>query len=727
MYDKRIKIFIIIIAALLLVCLLRLAQMQLLTASSVQHEIAELKRQRAQTQQLKTLRGKILDRKGRVLALDRPRFYLCVNYNLSCYLDDRVRQVMLLKADRASKRTESNTPLGDMRNELEDKLDDLDRIIQKCAGFGLERNEIESKIKLINDRVWNLRTFLAWRRNNPDPNIIEKYGGKIGSVRLSEATTDLEKNFPDYNERLTLIGKVDDIAEMQKTYPLLELRTDDDIFTAQVEFLDVEGVEIQPEAQRFYPYGSAAAQTIGWVGLATQQQDKELFASDRLSSYLDDDVCGKRPGVEYVCETILRGRRGEVVYDIDSQLVSQTETQFGKDVTLTLDIELQQKIEDYLAEYPHEPNHGYGIAAVVIDVGTSDILALVSVPVFDLNYVREDYDRLISDPNRPMINRAINEHYPPGSAVKPLILIAGLQTGEITADEVINCPSQAAPPSWPDCLIFRRTGVGHDSRWENTARNAIKGSCNIYFSRLADRIESSALQQWLFAFGYGRDILSLPASFNIPYRTNHNRDFLQSPGIISSTIPTDKVTSPDQMSPIRDTEKRYFGIGQGNMRATPLQVANAMAAIARGGIYNPPRLFIDSETTSIEYQESPGRDALWRSIDLNILPETLDVVYDGMSAVVNESGGTANRVFAPVLESFAQQDVKIYGKTGSTERPEHAWFGGFAEDSTGRKLAIAVVVEGGQHGSSDAAPLARDIIWLFIEDGYIGKHILIDR
>jgi penicillin-binding protein 2 len=719
MYDKRIKIFIIITAALLLICLLRLAQMQLLTASSVQNEIAELKQQSAQIQQLKTIRGKILDRKGKILALDRPCFYLCINYSLSCYLDDRVRQVILLKADKVSKRTESEKPLIDMREELEDKLDDLEIIIQKCAGFGLTRSEIEDKIKRINDRVWNLRTFLAWRRNNPDPNIIEKYGGKIGSVRLSEATADLEKNFPDYNDRLTLIGKVDDIAEMQKTNPLLELRTDDDIFTAQVEFMDVDGVEIQPEAQRFYPYGTTAAQTIGWVGSATQQQDKELFANDRLSSYLDDEVCGKRPGVEYVCETILRGRRGEIVYDIDSQLVSRTETQFGKDITLTLDIELQQTIEDYLAEYPHEPNRGYGTAAVVIDVGTSDVLALVSVPVFNLNHVRENYDTLISDANRPMINRAINEHYPPGSVVKPLILIAGLQTGNITADEVINCPPHAAPSSWPNCLIYNKYGTGHDNMWENTAHNAIKGSCNIYFSRLADRIESSALQQWLFAFGYGRDIIFLPAEFAIPYKSNQNRNFLQSPGIISSSTPTDKVTSLEAMPPLNDSEKRYFGIGQGNMRATPLQVANAMAAIARGGIFKLPQLFADPLNSSIEHQAS--------SIDLNVLPETLAVIYDGMSAVVNETGGTANKVFAPVLDSFAQQDVKIYGKTGSTERPEHAWFGGFVEDSTGRKLAIAVVVEGGQHGSSDAAPLARDIIWLCIEYGYIGKSILMDR
>jgi len=108
-------------------------------------------------------------------------------------------------------------------------------------------------------------------------------------------------------------------------------------------------------------------------------------------------------------------------------------------------------------------------------------------------------------------------------------------------------------------------------------------------------------------------------------------------------------------------------------------------------------------------------------VALGISPQTLEVIYDGMSAVVNESGGTANGVFDPVLSSFAEQDVKVYGKTGSTEAPEVAWFAGFAEDSKNAKLSIAVVVEGGQHGSSDAAPLARDIIQFCIEAGYVGQ------
>jgi len=106
------------------------------------------------------------------------------------------------------------------------------------------------------------------------------------------------------------------------------------------------------------------------------------------------------------------------------------------------------------------------------------------------------------------------------------------------------------------------------------------------------------------------------------------------------------------------------------------------------------------------------------SIALNISPQTLAIVYDGMSAVVNEPDGTAYKEFAPA--GFAEQDIKVYGKTGSTEEPDNAWFAGFAEDSSSRSIAIALVVEGGQHGSADAAPLARDIIQFCIEAGYIG-------
>ena len=717
MYNKRIKVFIILSALLLLVCLLRLAQMQLLSHSYYRDKIAKLKVPKGLSRQLKTIRGKILDRKDKILAADEPQFQLNINYGLSSFMDERVRRAKLLRAARGHN---ANLELDNVQKELETKLEDLQQIIDKCTYFGLEREDIEGKIKNINDKIWNLRTFLAWVRNDPDPYILEKYNHKIESIPLLEAIADFEKKFPDRDQRLLLTTGVDNIAEMEKDWPLLELETDDDIFTAQLEFMDIDSVRILPEGHRFYYHGSVAAQTIGWVGPATQEQDKELFEDDRLSSYLRDEVCGREDGVEYVCEAILRGRRGEVVYDIDRQLISRTETRFGKDVSLTLDIELQKKIEEYLANCDLNANCKAPTAVVVIDVTTGDILALVSMPVFDLNRIRYDYDDVVRDHNEPLRNRAINKQYPPGSVVKPLILIAGLESGKITPDEIISCPARKAPKGWPSCWLYNRyPWIGHDDKWLNNARNAIKGSCNIYFSRLADRIEPLVLQQWLFKFGYGHKIPLIPAAIQ---ETTPNRSLRQAQGQISN-IPSESTisrfewdpalqekrkTAALQLPPLARGERRYFGIGQGNLRATPLQVANTMAAIARGGLYKHPRLFIDDHN-----------DSKSDSFDINISPETLDIVRDGMSAVVNEPGGTAYNEFA--YAGFAEQGIKVYGKTGSTEKPDNAWFAGFAEDSTGRSISIAVVVEGGQHGSSDAGPLARDIIQFCIEAKYIGK------
>jgi penicillin-binding protein 2 len=717
MYDKRVKIFIILIALFLLVCLFRLAQMQLLTDSSLQDEIARLKLQRGLSRQLKTVRGRILDRNGRILAVDEPQFQLHIDYSFSCFMDERVRKAELLRADMQQK---ADLAQYNVQEEIEVRSEDLQRTIDKCVYFGPTREDLENRIKTINDKTWNLRTFLAWARNSPNPEILEKYDNRITSVPGPVAIADFQKKYPDENQRLLLISDVD-IADVDESWPLLELRTNDDIFTAQLEFLDIQGVRILPKAQRFYPYGPVAAQTIGWVGPA-QQADRQIFAYDRLSSYLDDEVCGREDGAEYVCETILRGRRGEVIYDIDRKLVSKTEAQFGKDVSLTLDIELQQIIENYLTDCEHNPNCKAPTAAVVIEVATGDILALVSMPVFDLNYIRQNYEATSSDPNEPLRNRAINKQYPPGSVIKPLILTAGLEAGNITADEVISCPAKKAPKGWPSCWLFNKySWRGHDDeaagQGGNCAHNAVKGSCNIYFSRLADRIEPLILQQWLFKFGYGHKI---PLCDAIVPEPENGRDLRQAQGQISNVPAKNTISDFEQLPPLEAGERRYFGIGQGNIRVTPLQVANAMAAIAREGLYKAARLFMEAEgSESNNESQATGASGASHEIDLAISQQTLYVVRDGMSAVVNELGGTAYKEFAH--SGLAEQGVKVYGKTGSTEAPDNAWFAGFAEDSTGRSIAIAVIVEGGQHGSADAGPLARDIIQFCIDAGYIGQ------
>jgi len=661
-----------------------------------------LRLQQGLSRQLGTVRGKILDRKNRAIASDEPRFQLCISYKLSSFLDERVRRARLQKA---AKQTNSAQALSNAGREIEVGLEDLQKVTDRSTCFGPKRADIESRIFEINNQIWNLRTFLAWRRNGPDPNILRKYGDKITDVPFSEATADFERKFPDPNQRLVLVGKVSDIADITKSWPLLDLNTDDDIFTAQMEFLDINGVEILPRSHRVYNFGPVAAQTIGWVSSA-RDSDNKLFENDRLSSYLEDEVCGREDGVEYVCEAALRGRRGEVVYDIDQQVIKKTPTQFGENVTLTLDIELQKKIEDYLADCTVVANCRANMAAVIIDVPTGDILALVSKPGCDLNRIRYDYAAVARDANQPLLNRAINKQYPPGSAVKPIILIAGMESGKITAGEVISCPAQPAPKGWPDCWIYKKYfTMGHDDLWRNIARNAVKGSCNIYFSHLADRIEPIVLQQWLFSFGYGHKILVPPAAAR---QMTPGRGFRQAQGQISNVIPQTAIERFEQLPPLERRENRYFGIGQGNLRVTPLQVANAMAAIARGGIYKPPRLFLEED-----------KDLAASSAPLDISPETLRVVRDGMYAVVNEDGGTAHDAF--VHAGFAGQGVKIYGKTGSTEGTENAWFAGFVEDTAGRSITIALVVEGGKHGATDAAPPVRDIIKFCIEAGYIGN------
>ncbi len=719
MYNKRISILIIASAVLLVICVLRLADMQLLSTSFYREQVAQLRLQQGAQQQLRTLRGRILDRNGRILATDEPRFWLAVDYELSRFLDERVRQAMALEA--ASKSEDAD--MSAFEEESRQRMDELELLLSKCARFGMSREDIVLQLQRINERIWNLRTFLAWARNEPGRQLLEKYDGNLNNIPLSEAIADFEEKHPDPRERLILTGKVDDIAETKQAWPVVELKIDEDVFAARVEFLNVTGVGVLAKGQRVYPFGSVAAQTIGWVG-PPQQKDKDFFAGDRLSSYLDDEVCGREGGVEYVCEPILRGKRGELVYDIDRQLISRTEVEFGRDVRLSIDIELQQRIEQYLGNCGFNSNCTAPMAVVVLDVDTGDILALVSLPDYDLNLIRQDYSSLAADACEPLRNRALYKEYPPGSVIKPVILIAGLESGVITTSEVISCPAQKAPPGWPSCWLYLNYNwLGHDMLWSNNARNAVKGSCNVYFSRLADRIDPLVLQNWLFRFGYGHTV---PLSLYSNEKSATDRDFRQYPGRISNERPSENVTSFEQLPALEPGERRWFGIGHGNLRVTPLQVANAMAVIARKGVYSPPKLLTGvgqqaDESEPKDYNSLGNSTNPQETVDLNISAQTIATVYDGMHAVVAEPSGTAYEEFQHSLAYFGPHGITVYGKTGSTEKPEHAWFAGFARDEDGRAIAIAVVVEGGQRGSADAAPLGRDILQFCTESGYIGR------
>ncbi len=695
MYKIRLFILIVFFAAAAVICLVRLANLQLVHCQDYRQAIAD--KQILEPQPLPTIRGNILDRKGVVLAKDVPVFYAYVNYRLCRLLDERFWEAQMQR-QRLDETVSPQRLRYDIQARFSEDFSRLNRILAFAERVGASRGEVLQSIERINSRIWEMGCYVYWRRVNPN-GTLDDYRRQKEEIRPAEV----------FGLRL---------VEMQQTYPVFEIPAEH-LVEAQAELSGLKDVEIRTHGQRIYPRRTAACQIIGWVGLV-QEEEKELFSQDEYLRYLEGEVIGKA-GIERMCEPILRGRRGEVIYDKDGRLLQRREPQYGQTVQLTLDVDLQERIEKYL-QHPDLPPEVASVvsrraSAVVLEAATGDILAMVSTPQYDLNKARQIAGRLVSDPNTPMRHKALEVNYPPGSTIKPLILLIGLEEKKITPYEIISCPAHSPPSGWPSCLAQTRfSRMGHDWRWAdeggNIARNALRGSCNIYFSRLADRIDSGALQRWFFELGFGRRVL--PAVEWIDSKTGEQLvswgTLPQAHGSIEYGIQQTPYTSLEQIRPIpsnRQSEKRFWGIGQGNLRVTVLQAANALAAVVRGGIYKPPRLiYLDDDPFNQKHQKI-----------LPISSQTLSVVRDGMRAAVYEDGGTAYSTF---LDFPLRKELKIYGKTGSTESPDMAWFECFAEDSADRSIVIVVAVPGGLSGSGYAAPVGRQILQFCYEAGYIG-------
>ncbi|MFA6187145.1 MAG: penicillin-binding transpeptidase domain-containing protein [Phycisphaerae bacterium] len=688
MYNKRLKIFALFCGLFALVCVIRLGCIQLNSSSVWQSQLEKIRT--GANKVLPALRGRILDRNGKILAVNEARFALCIDYKYARLADERFWQAELQRDIR--KYGDSDDLAEKIRTEYAEDFNNLNKIILKCAEFtGQTFEQVKTQInEQINEPVWQLRFYLAWKRKCPD---------KV-----------FETDIPDGNDRLVLASYID-VAEMHYSQELFKFENDDEVLAAQLKFIDTPGVEIQSGSERIYPYKNSAAQLIGWVRPASPA-DNENFADNEDLRYMFGEMTGFC-GIEYVCEPFLRGKRGRIVYNIDNEITSKTETTFGGDVKLTIDIDLQQKIETALKtpDPVKNPKCGQPAAVVVVDVNSTDILAYISLPDSDLNTARQNYSKLKDGKNSPFIDRAINQEYPPGSSAKPVMLAAALAEKKITPDEIISCPSTPAPNGWPRCLIERTSGSGHDQRWAdeggNNAKNALKGSCNCYFSHLAARVPPPDLQRWLYDFGFGRTALLLTdekilASFG----DRPARQFTQTIGLISSGILKTQDVVLEQRPAIDSAERRFFGIGQGNFRATPLQIVNAFAMLARGGDFKHSKI-IATQQADCGFETALNK-------------QLLAPVYEGMYAVVNEPGGTAHTQFAD--SGFEYKGIKVFGKTGSTEKPYNAWFAGFAADSAGRTIAFAVLIENGAHGSLDAGPIARDIVAFLIESGYLKEN-----
>jgi penicillin-binding protein 2 len=467
------------------------------------------------------------------------------------------------------------------------------------------------------------------------------------------------------------------------------------------------GVEIRPRLTRYYPLGASSVHAIGYVGAISEDDEKTLD----LNEYAGTTLTGKS-GVEKAYERELHGHagvqqllvnaQGRTVERIgqDAVKLDRREPIAGNDLFLTIDLRVQQVAEEAL--------RGQRAAAVAIDPTSGDVLAFVSTPAFDPNLFarglsRPQYLALTEDPDRPMYDRALRGVYPPGSTMKPLFAIAALESGVVTANDTRFCRGMWSAPGYGRARRDWKPG-GHGTV---DMRRALATSCDIYFFDMARLMGIDRMAGVLSRFGLGA-----PTGIDIEGERS---------GILPSTEWKKRAYKKPEFQVWFPGDTISVGIGQGQMLITPLQLANAIAALSNKGQRFKPRLVRavrDVQTGKVK-QITPVPLPPVKVAD----PGEWDVAQGGMFDVVNAPHGTARSYLSPAPV------YKMAGKSGTAQvftvsinekmrkakeleehLRDHALFVSFAPFDA-PKIAVAVVVENAPGGGSAfAAPIARRIL-----------------
>ena len=495
------------------------------------------------------------------------------------------------------------------------------------------------------------------------------------------------------------------------------------------------GVYAELLPQREYPHGDVAAHTVGYLG----EISAEELESERYEHYQPGDVIGWA-GVERTYEDTLRGEeglrrlevnpRGDVLRQLDEVLPTP-----GADLRLTLDLDVQQATEEALREGIEEARRTpdeRGIAptleapgggVVVIDADTGEVHALASYPTFHpeefVGGVSQDYysGLLDSENDFPLINRAIQSSYPPGSVYKIVTAYAALEEGFISPDATLPCPARW---EWNEQVF---TNWSNFDSGEITMAQSLVESCNTVYYELARRIWNAeesgdgdeeiltaAGEKWGFGATQGIDLPSERAGV-VPGRT-WKRQFWESArdGYCAQAAAAadgsyeqrlyEELCS-EQGARWRGGDAVNMSTGQGDVQTTPLQVANSFAAVANGGTLHTPRVGLEAERRDGTVDEIDGP----LLGELGVSDSTLSVLRNGLEGVT--SRGTAESVFSDFPTTIA-------GKTGTAEfgksRQPFAWFGGYnVAEHDDRRFAVVALVEEGGGGSQTAAPIVRRV------------------
>ena len=479
--------------------------------------------------------------------------------------------------------------------------------------------------------------------------------------------------------------------------------TEEQIAAFAVHRHEFPGVEIHSRSTRHYPYGSLGVHALGYVGTISETDLKRIDET----AYRGTMVIGKR-GVEGAREAELHGVNGfrEILVNAQGRSVQdqaalelalrERKPQAGADLILSLDLPTQQA-----AEQGFEGRRG---SAIALDPNTGDVLAFVSLPGFDPSLfgrgiTSREYRALEADIDKPLFNRAIMGTYPPGSTVKPVLGMAGLAYNKVGANEPHFCPGYFQVPNSSRRAREGRGGV-HGAV---DMRTAISKSCDVYFYSLALELGVDLIHEFLLPFGFGRltgiDIAG-EVSGNLPSREWKRKRF-------GGTDPSEGVWYPG------DTVN--FGIGQGFMNVTLMQLAQVTAVLAAQGKVFQPRLVTgvrDPQSGDIQRIEPVSLPHVPGGT-----PEQWKVIMEGMRETM--ISGTARAIAKSAAYTMAgktgtaqvftvAQNQSVSAVVQNERLRDHSWFIAFApaEDP---KIAVAVLVENGGFGASAAAPIARSI------------------
>ena len=501
---------------------------------------------------------------------------------------------------------------------------------------------------------------------------------------IKENLEDLEKKINEEQNQEVLISKDLD----HQTLILLETK-----------IAELSGFRIEQNSIRYYAEGPSFAHLIGYTGKIGVKELEKNPGIYSVFDYVGID------GLEKSYEEILRKNPGKTRIERDvygnllsKEIISLPES--GKSLVLWLDSELEKKVEEELKRILKNIGAEKAIG-IALNPKTGGVIALVSIPSYDNNLFSKGSDQealsdLLTDPQEPLFNLAVSGLYPTGSTIKPLIASAALEEEIISPIKKINCQGGITIPNKynPEISTIKQDWRIHG--WTDM-RKAIAESCNVYFYTIGggykdqEGLGPSRIKKYLELFGWG------------------NKTEIDLSGEVKGLIPSPEWKKEIKKEPWWDGDTYNLSIGQGDIKVTALQVANAFAAIANGGTLYKPKIvkeIVDSEKNLIE--EIKPEILREGFID----PENLEIVREGMRrAVTGESSPYASSV---ILNSLP---VSAAAKTGTAQisNPNyfHNWVTVFAPYDD-PQIVLTIVIENVKGLQSAALPVAKEVLeWYF--------------